>query len=374
MHAMQTIKMSDQGVHGTNYLVGLGLGRLICVPMALRAAIDLGVFEIIAAAGQGAHLTSSEIVSKIPTTNANAATALDRILRMLAAASLLSVTTRPSTAERAYGLTAESLTLVPNKEGVSVVPMMLLAFDDALMKCFHGLKHAVLEDGCVPFDKSHGMNFFEYAEKEPRVNRVFNEAMAASSAISFQEVFKVYDGFKEVKELVDVGGGVGTSLSIIMCKYPHISGINFDLSHVIAGAPPNQGNLIKENSRMAIGVKHVAGDVFEGIPSGQTIMLKWVLHDWGDEHCVKILKNCCKALPEEGGKVIVIEYVLPEKLGNDAESFNALVADLFMMNLNPGGKERTLAQFRNLAKIAGFSEIKVFPICQDLHVMEFVSK
>ncbi|KAG5522797.1 hypothetical protein RHGRI_034817 [Rhododendron griersonianum] len=36
-----------------------------------------------------------------------------------------------------------------------------------------------------------------------------------------------------------------------------------------------------------------------------------VLHDWGDEHCLKVLKNCYKALPKDG-KVIIIELVKPE--------------------------------------------------------------
>ncbi|KAK9098056.1 hypothetical protein Syun_025101 [Stephania yunnanensis] len=354
--------MSDRG-EGANFLAGLGsLGRLICVPLAFKAALDLQVFEIIASAGAGSHLSASEIASRIQTTNPNAATALDRILRMLGAASLLSVNTRPnhSTSERAYGLTLETLSLVPNKEGVSAAAMMRLVTDEAVIKSFCGLKHAVVEEGCVPFDKLHGENFFKYAAKASRVNQVFNEAMAAGSAIVFEEVFKVYEGFKEVRELVDVGGGVGTSLGRIVCRYPHISGINFELSHVIDGAPTYPG------------VKHVAGDMFEGIPNAQTIMLKWVLHDWGDEYCEKILKNCWKALPGEGGKVIVVEFVIPEELGNNAETFNALIPDLLMMSLNPGGKERTLGQYEDLAMATGFSKTKAFPISQGLHVLEFL--
>ncbi|KAK9101245.1 hypothetical protein Scep_024675 [Stephania cephalantha] len=299
--------MSDRG-QGANFLAGLGsLGRLICIPMALKAALDLQVFEIIASAGAGSHLSSSEIASRIQTTNPNAATALDRILRMLAAASLLSVTTRPchSTSERAYGLTPDTLSLVPNKEGVSAAAILRLVTNEAVVKSFYGLKHAVVEEGCVPFDKLHGENFFKYAAKESRVNQVFNEAMAAGSAIAFEEVFKVYEWFKEVRELVDVGGG-------------------------------------------------------------------WVLHDWGDEYCEKILKNCWKALPGEGGKVIVVEYVLPEELGNNAETFNALIPDLLMMTLSPGGKERTLAQYEDLAMATGFSKTKAFPISQGLHVLEFL--
>nr|AAU20770.1 (S)-scoulerine 9-O-methyltransferase [Thalictrum flavum subsp. glaucum] len=341
---------------GVNYLSGLGLSRLICLPMALRAAIELNVFEIIFQAGPEAQLSPAEIVAKIPTKNPNAAIALDRILRMLGASSILSVTTMKD--GRVYGLTEESRCLVADKNGVSVVPMLLFTSDKAVVESFYNIKDVVLEEGVIPFDRTHGMDFFAYAGKEQSVNKSFNQAMGAGSTIAFDEVFKVYKGFHDLKELVNVGGGIGTSLSNIIFKYPHIKGINFELPHVIADAPNYPG------------VEHIAGNMFEGVPNAQNILLKWVLHDWDDERSIKILQNCWKALPE-GGTVIVVEFVLPQILGNNAESFNALTPDLLMMTLNPGGKERTTTEFDGLAKAAGFAETKFFPISQGLHVMEF---
>ncbi|PIA27707.1 hypothetical protein AQUCO_07600105v1 [Aquilegia coerulea] len=341
---------------GVNYLSGLGLSRLICLPMALRAAIELNVFEIIFQAGTNAQLSPAEIVANIPTKNPNAAIALDRILRMLGASSILSVSTTKN--GRVYGLTDESRCLVADKNKVSVVPMLLFTSDKAVVESFYNIKDVVLEEGVIPFDRTHGVDFFEYASKEQRVNKSFNQAMGAGSTIAFDEVFKVYKGFHDMKELVDVGGGIGTSLSNIISKYPHIRGINFELPHVIADAPNYPG------------VEHVAGNMFEGVPNAQNILLKWVLHDWDDERSIKILQNCWKALPE-GGTVIVVEFVLPQVLGNNAESFNALTPDLLMMTLNPGGKERTTIEFDILAKTAGFAETKFFPVSQGLHVMEF---
>ena len=44
--------------------------------------------------------------------------------------------------------------------------------------------------------------------------------------------------------------------------------------------------------------------------------MQWIMHDWSDESCVKILKNCRKAIPEESGKVIIVDVVLqPEGNG-----------------------------------------------------------
>ena len=35
-----------------------------------------------------------------------------------------------------------------------------------------------------------------------------------------------------------------------------------------------------------------------------------ILHDWTDELCIKLLKNCWKSLPENG-KVIIVDLISP---------------------------------------------------------------
>ncbi|KAJ9691096.1 hypothetical protein PVL29_013322 [Vitis rotundifolia] len=107
-----------------------------------------------------------------------------------------------------------------------------------------------------------------------------------------------------------------------------------------------------------------------------------VLHDWGDDGCKKVLRNCWKAWPDNG-KVIVVEHAIPQVLGNDPPSLNAAVADLYMMILNTDGKERTLAEFEHLAKAAGFAQTKYAMLeakCHPFHkargvnVFEYMSK
>ncbi|CBI21923.3 unnamed protein product, partial [Vitis vinifera] len=45
--------------------------------------------------------------------------------------------------------------------------------------------------------------------------------------------------------------------------------------------------------------------MFEAIPPADAILLKWILHDWNHDECVKILKRCRDAIPskEKGGKL-----------------------------------------------------------------------
>ncbi|WP_171950009.1 methyltransferase family protein, partial [Proteus mirabilis] len=64
-----------------SYAMQLVLSSVL--PMSLHSAIELGVFDIIAKAGEGAKLSPAEIAAKLATNNLEAPVMLDRILRML---------------------------------------------------------------------------------------------------------------------------------------------------------------------------------------------------------------------------------------------------------------------------------------------------
>ncbi|GMN27991.1 hypothetical protein TIFTF001_046192 [Ficus carica] len=118
------------------------------------------------------------------------------------------------------------------------------------------------------------------------------------------------------------------------------------------------------------GVEHVVGDMFESVPHGDAILMKHVLHAWSDEQCLKILKNCYKAIADNG-TVIVVEAILPVTPENSFVAKSTFAVDVTMMTQNIGGKERSQEEFLALATGAGFSGIK-FVCCVCNHwVMEF---
>lgn len=100
--------------------------------------------------------------------------------------------------------------------------------------------------------------------------------------------------------------------------------------------------------------------------------MQWVLHNWNDDQCKKILKRCWEALPKTG-KVIVVEFAIPEMLENTLEVIKIVSMDILMMTC-PGGRERTIAEFDDLAKSVGFVDTKAFPISHGCYVMEFHKK
>lgn len=335
-----------------NYAIQLA--NSVVLPMTLYATIELGVFDILAKAGPDAKLSASEIAAQMPTQNKDAPMMLDRMLRLLASYSVVGCSVVDL--ERLYSQTLVSECFVTDQNGSNLGAVMALPQDMVFLQSWSQLKDAVLEGG-IPFNRVHGMHAFEYPKVDPRFNEVFNKAMHNTINV-INSILEVYKGFEDVRQLVDVGGGLGNTLEAIIVKNPHVKGINFDLPHVI------------QHAQQYPGVEHVEGDMFESVPKADAILMKWVLHDWSDECCLKLLKNCYKSIPDDG-KLIVIEAIAPVLPETDAATRATFQIDMLMMTQIPGGKERSQPEFMALATGAGFSGIRFVTCACNFWLMEF---
>jgi len=231
------------------------LATTMAVPAALKAAIELGVFEILAKArGAGKSLTAKEIASQVLRPDSGGLCVindryLERILRLLAsenvvresAVTVASANSSSST-DRCYALQPLGTYFVRNDEDTaSVAPFIMLSQDRDFIEPWHHLSATVLDDSTDTFRKAHGESLFQYISHNPRVGKIFNAGMAQHSRLYMQAVLRADDGFQDEKCLVDVGGGTGSSLALITAKYPHIRGINYDLPHVVAASPAYPG-------------------------------------------------------------------------------------------------------------------------------------
>ncbi|KAH8972592.1 hypothetical protein BDL97_02G206700 [Sphagnum fallax] len=351
----------------------------------LKAAIELGVFEILVKAGAAASqksLTAKEIAEQLvrPTANGTAVNSgyLQRILRLLASVNIVSESVAVVAAaepgnftsynthhQRSYALTPIGKYFVQGEDGSSLAPFFFMHDDWVFKKSFDHLSAAVLDDSVDPFVRAHGKSVYQLNNDDPRVDKLFNTAMTSLSSIYMEALLGAYHGFQDVNCLVDVGGCTGASLALITAKYPHIRGINFDLPHVVATSPTYPR------------VEFVGGNMFESIPSGDAIFMKAILNNWNDEDCMTILKNCFKALPSNGGKVIVVEPMLLDSINLQSEnvgvkSMLGLRLDIAMLAYNSGGaKERTLHEFQQLANAVGFASVTVITTIDFLSVLEF---
>ncbi|KAL9244333.1 hypothetical protein vseg_018120 [Gypsophila vaccaria] len=315
-------------------------------PTVLNVALELDLLGIISRAGLGCQLTTVEIAAQLPSKNLEAtASMLDRILRLLVSNRLLtcSVLKVDGRSVRRYGLPPVGRYLVPDEDGVSLTPLLSMAGHRAFRLSRAKLKEAILEGG-NPFHMAHGMSAFEYAKVDTSFNEIFNTAMRNYSTVMMRNVVSKYKGFKDTKQLVKVAGGSGHLIHNIISKYPHIKGINFDLPHVIQNAIP------------LLGVEHISGDMFECLPQGDAILMKWIIHDWEDEKCIKLLRNCYESLPKKG-KVVIIEGMLSENPQSTTEDKAVAQMDIAMLTQMDQGKERTKEDFIALSQSAGFFDI-----------------
>ena len=96
--------------------------------------------------------------------------------------------------------------------------------------------------------------------------------------------------------------------------------------------------------------------------------MQWVLHDWGDEECIEILKKCREAIPKENGRVIIVEAVIEEGGKQGSLKDVGLMLDMVMMAHTNLGKERTLKEWEYVIKMAGFSSCTV----KSIHAVQSV--
>jgi hypothetical protein len=109
------------------------------------------------------------------------------------------------------------------------------------------------------------------------------------------------------------------------------------------------------------------GDFFEAVPAGaDAYVMKYIVHDWDDAKCVKILNNCRTAMGADG-RVLVVDHVLGP--GNRFD-WGKLV-DINMMVML-GSKERTKDEFRQLFARAGLRLKRVIKTASSLSILEAV--
>ena len=126
--------------------------------------------------------------------------------------------------------------------------------------------------------------------------------MIAISQVTMKQVAEAYD-FQPYSRVIDVGGGHGQLLSLILERHQNITGVLFDL--------PSGVDAAKRRTGSASGrIQFLCGDFFDAVPSGADVyILKRIIHDWNHEQAVKILAKCREAMAPGGG-VLIAETII----------------------------------------------------------------
>jgi hypothetical protein len=195
---------------------------------------------------------------------------------------------------------------------------------------------------------AHGEpTIFEYFAKHLGEASLFTESMSNMSRASARDIAGVLDT-SGVRLALDLGGANGEVIRALMRANPGMRGGVFDLPHVVADA-----EAAAKSDGLGERFDTVSGDFFENVPPADLYILKYILHDWDDDSCVRILRNC-RASIQPGGRVVVIDHLVPE-IGVPAF---APLMDMNMLDMT-GGKEREIAEFDDLLGASGLQRTKV---------------
>ncbi|MGH8289408.1 MAG: methyltransferase [Steroidobacteraceae bacterium] len=180
---------------------------------------------------------------------------------------------------------------------------------------------------------------FEYFASHPEEARLFDDAMTAKSHEQIDSVLRVYD-FSRFKCIADIGGGRGHLLRAVLAANPDVTGVLFDLPHVIealATSPSSDRLTLRSGSFFT-----------DALPACDAYLLMSVIHDWGDSEAAAILGAVRRAAPAHA-TVLLLEMLLPDAAGpHPAKSL-----DVEMLVMTTGGRERTRAEYERLLESAG---------------------
>ena len=188
-----------------------------------------------------------------------------------------------------------------------------------------------------------GRPFYEHLAAQPELDDLWNQSMVetARAWLDREGLLDLVD-WSAVRSVVDVGGGHGGLLALLLGRYPHLRGVLCDLPSVVAGAGP-----VLAAAGVDKRVEVVAGDFLERVPPGADVsLLARVVFNWDDEPAVRLLRACREAMGE-GGRLLVIDHLLPD----DDTRHPARLNDLSLLAI--GGRARRWDEWEALITAGG---------------------
>jgi acetylserotonin O-methyltransferase len=219
---------------------------------------------------------------------------------------------------------------------------LILYSDRLLYKLWAGLDDAVREgtNRWAAFGGKDALfaNFFETEQSK----RDFLAAMHGRGLLASASVVASFD-LSRFTRIIDLGGGTGHLVLAAVDRYPHMQGAVFDLAEVTAVTRDYTGG------RAEI----ISGDFFaDPLPQADLYALGQILHDWTEERIRLLLGKIFDALPSSGGLLISEKLLDEDKSG----PLHVLMQSLNML-ICTEGRERTLEEYTELLREAGFSGV-----------------
>ena len=295
----------------------------LCTPWCLHVAATLRVAEKI-----DGGVTRIEALAEACGADRSS---LQRVLQHLAARGVFSEV-RPgefALTDAARTLTEESVRLGLDLDGIG----------GRMAGAWASLLTAV-RTGAPAYDTVFGRPFWEDLAAHPSIAASFDALMGPAGHGPPDPEVLVRGDWDDVHGVVDVGGGTGTLLAAILRAHPGVTGTLVDLPSTVA-----QSAAVFRDAGVAGRVTARGQSFFDPLPAGADLyILKNVLADWPDRDASRLLRSCRDALPPQGRITVV---------GGVADEGQASPAPEVLMLVLVGGRQRTMAEFRELAGGSG---------------------
>ena len=230
----------------------------------------------------------------------------------------------------------------------------LLEMANARLYGFWGSLTEALRTGELQNEaKGGGEDMFATLYKDPDRLRGFVAAMTGISAGAALAIAQKFP-WERHQTLCDVGSAQGAVPVHVALQHPHLTGIGFDLAPV---------GPIFEDFVASFGlqdrVRFAAGDFFaDPLPDADVLVKGHILHDWGMDDKLKLLRNAHDALPD-GGALIVYDAIIDDERRENAFG---LLMSLNMLIETHEGFDYTAADCRGWMADVGFRESYVEPL------------
>ncbi len=304
------------------------------VSQTVRAFADLDIADHLHAGG----LTSDEIAARAKSSPALTA-------RLLRAGTALGLVTRTKGGK--YESTPLIATLARNAPR-SLRPMAMSMTDPGAWSAWTGLSPTI-RSGANRTGALLGADFFAYLRENPQQAAAFSSAMSSATTLWSDNIAGVIDTHG-VQRAVDVGGASGSLLRLLQDANPRLQGVILDRAEVLEHA---RADTLQHGYPDR--TEFVAGDFLTDAVKADLYLLKFILHDWEDEHCVQILSRCREEMLPDG-RVAIIEFVWDDERPDP----QIAISDMSMMAMLTG-RERRVEEFDLLLAEAGLKRTSIRP-------------